>query len=162
MFGFERRWALAVLEGYAPPGTSKGLAPRAGEVEYMRALDRMMSASQRLAAFGLRVGIWIAIFSPLFLLGRLRLLSSFAIEDRAPLLDRLLRHRAFLIRELALLLKLGASFALMASPTVRARTGYDSRPGTTPLDHEDVEESGERPIRGRLAVLRVRARDEVG
>jgi hypothetical protein len=154
MYAFERRWAHSILEAYAPYDTPSGLSPQRGEVDYVRALSRMMAASQKRAALGLRVGIWIAVFAPIWLWGRLRLATSLAIEERARLLAQLLAHRLFLVRELVLLLKLGASFALMGTAAVRARSGYDRRPGTTLLDHEDVKESGERMVRARLAVVR--------
>jgi hypothetical protein len=154
MFAFERRWAHSILEAYAPYDTPSGLAPQRGEVDYVRTLTRIMAASQQRAALGLRVGIWIAVFAPIWLWGRLRLATSLAMEERARLLGQLLSHRFFLVRELALLLKLGASFALMGTAAVRARTRYDHRPGTTELDHEDVAESGERLVKHRLAVVR--------
>ncbi len=154
MFAFERRWAESILASYAPADAAVGLSPRAGEVDYLRAMERMMGASRRAAALGLRVGLWIAVFAPIWLWGRLRLSTSLPAAERAQLLAQLLRHRVFLVRELALLLKLAASFALMANAAVRARSGYDRRPGVTVLDHEDVTESGERAVRPRLAVVR--------
>jgi hypothetical protein len=154
MFAFERRWAQSILEAYAPFDGATGLVPQRGEVDYVRTLERMMAASQKKAALGLRVGIWIAIFAPIWMWGRLRLATSLGIADRARMLAQMLAHRLFLVRELSLLLKLGAAFALMGSAAVRARTGYDRRPGDTLLDHEDVKESGERLVKARLAVVR--------
>lgn len=151
MLAMERRWAVAVLEGFAPVGGS-GLAPREGEVDYLSTIQQMMRASTAKAAFGLRVGLWIAALAPLWLLGKAKTLGSLSRERRAELLAKLLEHRFFLVRELTLLLKLSACMAMFARPALRGRSNYDRTVG---LDYESVEDSGERPRMGktRLAVV---------
>lgn len=148
MFAFERQWAVAVLEGFAPVG-GPGLAPREGEVDYLTTIQKMMLASTGKAAFGLRVGLWIVAFAPMWLFGRLRTVRDLSRERRAELLDQLLAHRFFLVRELTLLLKLSACMAMFARPSIRDRSSYD-RPGG--LDYDAIEESGERP-KMRLPVV---------
>ena len=51
-------------------------------------------------------------------------------EERARLLDALLAHRFYAIRELALLLKLVACMTLFRSTRLRAATGFDPAPAT--------------------------------
>ncbi len=140
MLAMERRWAAAVLEGFAPVGGA-GLAPAEGEADYLGAMEQMMRASTRKAAFGLRVALWIAALAPVWLLGKLHTLGSMSREGRAEILARLLAHRVFLVRELTLLLKLSACMALFARPSLRERSNYDRGLG---LDYEAVESSGER------------------
>jgi hypothetical protein len=67
----------------------------------------------------------MAALAPLWLWGRLTTINKLASERRSQLLRELLGHRAFAVRELSLLLKLGAAMALLGTPTVRARSGYD-------------------------------------
>ena len=141
MLAFERTWAVAILEGFAP-SDGPGLAPAAGEVDYLRAIQKMMHASTGVAAFGLRMAVWIAALAPMWLLGRATTIRSLAPARRAELLGRLLAHRFFLVRELTLLLKLGACMAIFARPALRERSGYDRHEG---LDYDSVGESGERP-----------------
>jgi hypothetical protein len=57
--------------------------------------------------------------------GKLMTVSKLAIERRTDLLRELLAHRAFVVRELVTLLKLSAAMALLGTPSVRARSGYD-------------------------------------
>ncbi len=127
MTGFERRWALAVLEGFAPPD-GPGLAPRAGEAGYLEALRRMGDASDGKSRLGLRLGVWIAALSPLWMLGRLRTMAGVPLAERPAILGRLLVHRAFAVRELTLLLKIAASLALLGAAPIRERSGYDLPP----------------------------------
>jgi len=148
MLAFEKRWADSVLGGFAPVG-GPGLAPRAGEVDYGAALERMAAASTRLAALGVHLSLWLVFFAPLWLEKRLRTLRGMPPKERAALLDRLLGHRLHIVRELTLVLKLAACMALFRTPSMRARSNYD-RPAS--WEPEDVERSGER-ARVRLAVV---------
>ena len=124
MMGFERRWARHLLAAFAP-GEGPGLAPLPGEVDYVATFARMYREATPLAALGLRLALWIAALAPLWLWGKLATISKVAVERRPQLLRELLVHRAFAVRELSLLLKLTASMALLGTPSVRARSGYD-------------------------------------
>lgn len=152
LLAFERRQAQAILEAYAPPravdassdaeraGEPAGdelkesgerpvrlLAPRVGEVDYLRSVHRMMEASTGMARLGIHLGLFIAMWSPLWMLGRLRTMKSLPIDERSDIIGKLLRHRVFFVRELMLLLKIGASMALLGTPSVRARSNYDRK-----------------------------------
>jgi hypothetical protein len=127
MMRFELRWAEHLLSAFAPPasGPSQGLAPTPSEVDYLTVLARMRGKASPLAAIGLRAAVWIAALAPLWLWGKLLTVSSLAHERRPELLRQLLGHRSFAVRELTLLLKLCAAMALLGTPSVRARSGYD-------------------------------------
>jgi hypothetical protein len=127
MMGFERRWARHVLAAFAPIG-GPGLAPLQDEVDYESALRRMMRGASPLAAAGMRLALWIAALAPIWLWGRVTTVTRLAVERRPELLRQLLGHRAFAVRELTLLLKLCAAMALLGTPSVRARSGYDDVP----------------------------------
>jgi hypothetical protein len=124
MMAFERRWARQLLSAFAPTG-GPGLAPIQDEVDYVNALARMMREATPVAALGLRFAIWMAALAPLWLWGRLATINKLAVERRTELLRQLLAHRVFAVRELALLLKFCAAMALLGTPSVRARSGYD-------------------------------------
>src|SRR5690349_23160067 len=104
----------------------------------------MLRHATPLAAIGMRAALWMAALAPLWLWGRLSTVSKLANERRSELLRQLLSHRAFAVRELTLLLKLAATMALLGTPSVRARSGYDSVQAAT------VVESG---VRVKLPVL---------
>ena len=143
MTRWELRWAKHLLAAFAPSG-GPGLAPLAGEVDYETAFVRMRRHATPLAALGLRVALWMAALAPLWLWGRLATVSKLAIPRRSELLRQLLAHRTFAVRELTLLLKLAATMALLGTPSVRARSGYDS------VQAAAVVESG---MRVKLPVL---------
>lgn len=125
MTPFERRWAVDLLRAFAPETSSEGLSPLPGEVDYLATFDRMRVRATKLASLGLRAAVWIIALTPLWQRGRLATMSTLSIEARAEKLAELLAHRAFIVRELTLLLKLCAAMALFAVPSVRARSAYD-------------------------------------
>ncbi len=152
MLAFERRWAVSVLEGFAPV-EGPGLAPAEGEVDYLGAMTEMRRAGTRIAAMGFRIALWLTAISPILVEGRLRLLPSLDRPARAALLDKLLSHRVFLVRELCLLMKLCACMALFRVPSLRVRSQYDAEEETG-----DAFESGPRE---RVPLRRARDAEEV-
>lgn len=146
LLAFERRQAAAILEAYAPPRAESAdepkegtfdddaktsgerkvrlLVPRPGEVEYIGPVLKMMAASTSKARLGIHLGLAIATFAPLWLTGRFRTMAGLPVEERTPIICRLVKHENFLVRELMLLLKIGVSLGLIGTPSVRARTRF--------------------------------------
>jgi len=154
---FERRWAVQMVGGFAP-ASGPGLAPTLGQVDYVGAFELMCRSTTRLAAFGLRLALWMSVFSPIVVWGRATTALALSPERRAALLGDMLTHRFMIVRELTLLLKLCASFAIFRVAALRTRSHYDDAqvartapsraalPGSEPLGdaHDELEESGER------------------
>lgn len=135
MTDFERRIALAILEGFAPPTRDEGaIAPLEGEVDYGATLDMMVAGGNARARLGTRLAVLVVNLAPLFLLMAPRTMARLPVARRAVILDRMLASDVFLVRELALLLKLTACFALLGAPTVVERSHYHrGRPAHLPL-----------------------------
>ena len=126
MTGIEQRWTGLVLSSFA--GSSAGFTVREGEVDYVAGARRFMEAASDKACLGLRVAIVMVMTAPLWMQGRLTTLRGLSREQRSELLDRMLSHRVFFVRELCLLLKLVACMAIFRSPEARARSGFDAAP----------------------------------
>lgn len=139
MLAFERRWTQTALEAFAPPapegkGAEGVLTVTPNEVDYLEVVERMNAAGTGLARFGVHFAVWMATFAPLWHDFRPKTLGGLKMEERTELLGRLLGHKNFLVRELVGVLKIAAAFAMMRTPSVRARTGYDhNAPTTTPV-----------------------------
>jgi hypothetical protein len=116
---------VSILSAFAPT-RSRGLAPRDGEVDYLGTAQQMLRASTPIAAFGLRAALWLVALAPVWLWGRFRTVLDLDGPGRTRLLAQLVVHRSFAVRELTMLLKLGAALALLGTPSVRARSGYDN------------------------------------
>lgn len=117
-------WAALVLSSFAPVSAG-GLVRSDREIDWTAAWERFVSSMNARARLGARVALLIAISAPVWALGRLGSLASLGAEERARLLDRLLAHRLYFVRELVLMLKVCACLAMFRSGEVRARTSYD-------------------------------------
>jgi hypothetical protein len=124
MLAIERSWATLVLSSFA--GSSHAFRA-GGDVDYFAAAARFMDAASEKACLGLRLAVLIAVTAPFWMWGRLRALSSFSPEERSRLLDELLRHRIFFVRELVLLLKLVACMAIFRSAEASDRVNFGGR-----------------------------------
>ncbi len=122
----EMFWAGLVLPSFA--GSDAGFTVREGEVDYLAGLVRFMGSASEKAKLGIRFAFFLAVTTPLWIGGRFRGFASLTAEERSEHLDRMSRHRVFLVRELCLLLKLIACMAIFRVPSTRARTGYDGDP----------------------------------
>jgi hypothetical protein len=88
----------------------------------------LLTGATPLSRLGLRLALWVVALSPLFVLGRLCTFTGLAPKERTALLDRLLEHGSFAVRESTFLLKTAACLALLGSQSVRARSHYDGAP----------------------------------
>lgn len=120
---FERRWIVSIMSGFiAPEGA---FVVRDGEVDYVHAAGVMAANSRFKARLGLRAAVWVVALAPAWSLGRAQTIDEVPAATRTELLARLLEHRVYLVRGLVTLLKLATTLAMLGSPSVRARTGYD-------------------------------------
>jgi hypothetical protein len=150
----ERRHADAILRAFAPEQGSEGLVPTEGEVDYTGNLEKMATAMSQRARIGVRLALWIVTFAPIWSGMAFATMAGIPVEKRSALLEKMLVSNSFIVRELALVMKIGASFALFASKSIRARSQYDNRPAGAPRV-ERFEQRAAREGRPRaLPVLR--------
>lgn len=149
LLNVERRFVQAILEGYAPSNSREGLVPLEGEVDYVQAFSLVADGSTDRARIGVRAGLWIIALAPIWLGVAFRTMAGLPVEKRAAILDRMLGSNVFIVRELALLIKISAAFALMGTASVRARSNYDRRPGRPAIVVEPVIAKAQVPEKKR-------------
>lgn len=71
-------------------------------------------------AWGIRAVLWLALFAPFLLAGKMRTLLSLPAAERAALWVRALDHRSYAVRQLAILLKAFACLVRYDVPRPRA------------------------------------------
>lgn len=143
-------WARHVLSSFT--GARVGFTVADGEVDWAAGLARFMATASDKARLGIRVAFLIVVTAPVWALGRFSRFSRLSPDDRAALLDRLLAHRFFFVRELCLLLKLIACLAIFRSGEARARTGYDPAEAPSKRRLPVVTERGAPPVSGDYPV----------
>jgi hypothetical protein len=121
----ERSLAPVVLSSFAPLALPNGFSIGVNEVDWISGLERFLKTASDKARLGIAVALVAFFFSPLFVLGRFHTLAKASNQERAAAMERLLDHRFFLVREMALLVKLVACMAMFRVTSLRERTGYD-------------------------------------
>jgi hypothetical protein len=121
----ERSLAPIVLSSFAPLALPSGFSIGAGEVDWAGGLERFLKTASDKARLGIAVSLVAFFFAPFFVLGRFRTLARSSAEERAAAMERVLDHRFFLVREMALLVKLVACMAMFRVGALRDRTNYD-------------------------------------
>lgn len=148
----ERSWASVILPSFAG-APSGALVASPSEVDYPAAFERFMGKATPKARFGIRVALLLVMSAPLWLTFRPRSFRSLDPEARSALLDRLLEHPIFFVRELCLLVKLAACMAIFRSHEARARSGYDG----DPAPRDEVRRRRPLPLLSEKALLDERA-----
>ena len=102
LMSFERRWAHA---GLAAIYTERERGVRVAFDQVDASLDETMLVVPWRSGMGLRLAIWMVALSPIWLLMRLGTIGSVSAADREHALGRLIYHRNYFVRQLALLFK---------------------------------------------------------
>jgi hypothetical protein len=132
LFGFERRWLLAVFETILPSGTDPRLSLGAADLPMLRFLDDAEARSPFEYLLGVRVALWVAMASPWLLLYSWRPWSWLDATGRLEALRRLQHHRIYALRELPSLLKTVACLGYCGVPSVQAAIGVQRVDATEP------------------------------
>ncbi len=117
--GFERRWRDALFAAMIPR-TPEADLPGLDELDlepFWEVMERQAPAMVRL---GLRASVWLLAFSPLFLIGSLRLFPGLDPARRDRVLRRAADSRLYLLRQLVTTVKALACLAYLRDPEVRA------------------------------------------
>ncbi len=131
LWRFERRWLVEVFQTILPSRADPQLSLGAADLPIDRFIDDLTMHAPRRLVLGLRLALWVVVFSPLVLSRRLRTFFGLGRADRVALLDRLRQSRWYLLRELPVLLKSVACLGYCGHPAVQAQIGIrpiDERP----------------------------------
>lgn len=127
LFSFEQRWAATIARTFLPLGVLGGTTDRCEAGARISADD---APSPWHAALLLRVALWLVWFAPLWRSGRLRTVGGLDVPDREALLEALLLHRSYAIRQMTMYLKLVSCTALLGDLGVLTYVGAYRLPGT--------------------------------
>lgn len=127
---WERRWLVALFEGFAPPDArghdgEGGMAPKPSEVDHVGGFELLNGKGTLLAQVGLRFAVVLLGTSPAWSGKRLAGFDRLSRDERVALLEEMGAHPLVIVRELTWLMKVQASMTLFGNPEIRRRSGYD-------------------------------------
>ncbi|QQR89848.1 MAG: hypothetical protein IPJ88_17010 [Myxococcales bacterium] len=149
MLFFEKRWAQAILEAFAPK--RDGLwGAGIQRCDFLNAFATISQSSTPKARLGLRVALWMVALAPLWTGTRFCTMAKLPLQARTELLEGLISSKHFVVRELTTLLKLVSTMAMFSVSELRLASGYEKE--RTLYDSAE-EISGTRPSRRNLPVV---------
>jgi hypothetical protein len=123
LFAFERRWLAAVFACVIPGSAA---VPMSAFID-----DLVTHAPLRVIA-GARACLWLLLFAPPFVIGRLRTWIGLGARERLEVLERMRGSDLYIVRELPLLFKMLAALGYCGLPEVHARLELSPRDSSPP------------------------------
>jgi hypothetical protein len=117
---WEMRVASAVLGTMFPAAPEHGIDHGIEAMGLEAFLEETRKQMPPLAAWGLRMSLWVVAWAPVVVLGRLRWVHHLDEAHRLQVLEALAASRFYLVRQIIFLLKATGALLYGAHPQVRA------------------------------------------
>ena len=117
---FERRWAAVIARALVPEGA---LAGALDKIDVGARYAEECAISPWYAALAFRASLWLTWLAPWWMLGRPRTFTGVDGETRVEILERLLKHKRYVLRMAALFLKLAICGMLLGDVPTLAQLG---------------------------------------
>jgi hypothetical protein len=118
VFAFERRWAAVVSRALIPAGS---LPAPSDERDLGAAFAQQLALAPWWSAIVMRLSVWLAYLAPVLFRGRT--MASLPPDAQEAELERLMRSKAYAVRELMTLLKLQACISAIGDVRVLTAMG---------------------------------------
>lgn len=120
---FERRWARAIGHALVPSDALAGAGIDLGQIDVGARYAEECAISPWYAALAFRASLWLTWLAPLWLLGRAHTFGGVDGDTRVVVLERLLKHKRYMVRMAALFLKLAILGMLLGDEPTLAQLG---------------------------------------
>jgi hypothetical protein len=117
---FEQRWAAAIARALVPAGALGG-ALDAIDVGQRYAHECAISPWH--AAIVFRASLWLTWLAPLWMLARPRTFGGLDAEAQVALLEKLLKHRRYVVRMAGMMMKIAICSMLLGDEATLAQLG---------------------------------------
>jgi hypothetical protein len=120
LFPFERRWAATIAHALVPPGA---LAGALDGIDLGKRYADECAISPWHAAIVFRASLWLTWLAPLWMLLRPRTFGGLDGDAKVALLERILKHRVYLVRMSGMLFKIAICSLLLGDESTLAQLG---------------------------------------
>lgn len=119
----EKRSALSIYEAIFPSSAGETISLGARDVAMGAYLDDYFASCPALSTITIRLGLFLMQILPLFFIGKLKLFKNLSKPDKEKYLERWSKNKIYLIRQLALLVKVVGAFGYCGFPEVQRQMG---------------------------------------
>ncbi|MGZ3408327.1 MAG: hypothetical protein ACXVDD_22240 [Polyangia bacterium] len=120
LFPFERRWAATIGHALVPAGALGGALDA---IDLGKRYADECALSPWHAAIVFRASLWLTWLAPLWMLMAPRTFGGLDADKRVALLERILKHRRYLVRMAGMFLKLAICTLLLGDEATLAQIG---------------------------------------
>ncbi|MCU1279061.1 MAG: hypothetical protein JWM53_2607 [bacterium] len=130
LFPFEQRWAAVIARALVPAGA---LGSALDAIDVGRRYADECALSPWHAAVVFRAALWLIWLAPLWMLARPRTLGAIDDAAKVALLEKILKHRRYVVRMAGMMMKLAICSMLLGDEPTLAQLGAYRLPhqGTT-------------------------------
>ena len=133
---FERRWAATIARALVP---ADALGGTLAGIDLGRRYAEECALSPWHAAIVFRASLWLTWLAPLWMRSHARTFGGLDGDARVALLERILKHRRYLVRMAGMFLKLSICSLLLGDESTLAQLGaYRLAPPVTTLGKRSV------------------------
>lgn len=120
---WEKRSALTIYNCIFPSGANETLNLGARDLPFERFLDDMFENSSFLSAIGIRLGLFLMHILPFLFIGKLKFFSGLSEQDKGRYIEKWQKNKIYIIRQLALFVKMVGVFGYCGFPEVQHQMG---------------------------------------
>jgi hypothetical protein len=120
LFLFERRWAAVVARALVPAGALGGALD---QIDLGKRYADECAVSPWHAAIVFRASLWLTWLAPVWMLARPRTFGGLDADAQVALLEKLLKHRRYLVRMASMMLKIAICSLLLGDESTLAQLG---------------------------------------
>ncbi len=120
---WEKSYALTIYESLFPSNKNNVLPLGAKDVAFGAFLDDTFENSTFMTAVGVRFALLAMQLFPVLFIGKLKLFKSLSETDKELYLEKWLKNKIYVIRQLALFVKMVGVFGYCGFPEVQRQMG---------------------------------------
>ncbi|HTL11032.1 MAG TPA: aldehyde dehydrogenase family protein, partial [Bdellovibrionota bacterium] len=114
LFGFERAWVASIFGALFSGAESQGLT-LLSDKEVGDFMDDALHTFPFPAWLGIRLNIWVAALSPIFMLGKFTTFPHLTVEERIGILESFEKMDSYVLRQLTILFKINGAFCELST-----------------------------------------------
>lgn len=120
---WEKSSASSIYDFMFPSGADEKMSLGAKDVAFGAYLDDYFASCPALSTITIRLGLFLIQIFPLFFTGKLKFFTSLSVSDKEAYMEKWSKSRIYVMRQIALLVKMVGAFGYCGFPEVQRQMG---------------------------------------